>query len=66
MCSFVHAGGGAYAVIDKRVKVTDDDQDLWSNDGNNASSIRHHAENNYFDFIMVIFNFSGTNSLSYE
>ncbi|XP_008794079.1 U2 small nuclear ribonucleoprotein B'' [Phoenix dactylifera] len=30
-------GGGAYAVIDKRVKVTDDDQDLWSNDGDGGS-----------------------------
>ncbi|EHA8589437.1 putative U2 small nuclear ribonucleoprotein B'' [Cocos nucifera] len=30
-------GGGAYGVIDKRVKVTDDDQDLWSNDGEGGS-----------------------------
>lgn len=29
-------GGGAYAIIDKRVKVTNDDQDLWSNDGDGS------------------------------
>lgn len=31
---FVDIGVGAYTVIDKRVKVTNDDQELFSDDGN--------------------------------
>lgn len=47
-------GGGAYAIIDKRVKVTNDDQDLWSNDGNEAPNIRQYVENNYWTLSSVI------------